>query len=151
MTLQYKFIESKGNPINYNGTLVSQMDEIPINSDKIRVVFEGGNSELVNGVVLKLTSGYIELPNGSRVKSLKIWNDIKLPNDMTYIVNCPEQKLKVWNIYKITHTNGLVTEDAWTNNSCMHVQCISLSKRRYNCSDGIGDVDLKNFMFELSW
>ena len=63
MTLQYKFIESKGNPINYNGALVSQMDEIPINSDKIRVVFEGGNSELVNGVVLKLTSGYIELPN----------------------------------------------------------------------------------------
>ncbi len=151
MTLQNKFIQSLGKPLVIDGIEVIQIDYIPIKQEVVNIDFLGGNSSLTCGVALKPTSGYVLLPSGEEVKSLYVWHEKALSNRVSYKFFCSEGALKVWNIYRIKHKSSLVSEYAWTGNSCMSVSSHGIYHRRYECSDGIGQMDLSNHIFELSF
>jgi len=151
MTLQQQFLANHGKPIQYGRKSLIQMDRLPVYTAKLSVKFLRGNSELVCGVALKPAKGYIVLSSGKKVKRLNVWDEAGSEKEVNYLVVCPDGELRIWNIYRIKHKSGLITEDSWTNNACMYVQEMSPTRRKYFCSDGLGDIDLRNHEFELNW
>lgn len=150
MNLQYKFIESKGAPISLNGQNVIQLDTIPIHKGIVSIRFISIlNGEF--GVVLKSKNGYIVLSEGRHTKCLFTWNEPKLPRIINYEVNCTDGKLRVWNVYKVHHHTGEVTEDAWTGNAGMIVENRNRYARLYKCSSGLGEFNPEEFLFEIEW
>ena len=81
----------------------------------------------------------------------RLWNEEGLADRVEYEVECMNGELKIWNTYRICHINGSITEDSWTNNACMCIKEISSTKRKYYCSDGVGEIDLGNHIFEIEW
>lgn len=151
MTLQAEFAKSRGRPVQVGGYSVVQMDRIPITRGTVTVTFEQGNADLVCGVALKSAKGSILLPNGERVPLLHIWDEPGVSRTAPYEVDCKDGELRVWNIYRVQHASGLVTEDSWTGNAGMVVEHTGENRRRYRCSCGSGDFDPENQRVSIEW
>lgn len=148
MSLQELFLRSRGASITVEGSDVIQMDRIPLHDGTIDIRFKCALPN--HGVAIKATDGKIFLPNGKGFPLLHVWSELHLPLKVSYAVSCPTAELRVWNIYRINHLNGRVTEDAWTGNAGMIVEVVSSNIRRYRCSDGKGAFK-PIFEFEISW
>jgi len=115
MSLQEKFMQVRGAPISVGSLTVNQLDRLPIQHALVTIKFMSDHHG--NGVALKSAKGGIVLTDGRKVGLLYIWNDTSLPQETKHIVDCPDGELKVWNIYRVHHANGQVTEDSWTGNA----------------------------------
>ena len=151
MSLQQQFIDSKGEPVKFEGEDLIQMDCIPLKKGKISINFKGGNSQILCGIAIKSAKGSILLSDGNKAKTIYIWDEYSLPKTVDYEVYCPDGKLKIWNIYRIEHKSGLITEDYWTNNAGIKINKTTENSREYSCSHGLGEIDLDNFIFEIKW
>lgn len=149
-SLQQMFIESGGHPVMVGQHRVMQMDRVPVESGDVTIRFHGRPMG-IHGVILKSAKGGISLSDGRSVKSVCVWDDPSLPREVMHHVECPDAELRVWNVYRITHTTGVVTEDYWTNNAGMVLVCEDTGRRRYKCSAGPGPFDPDQFEFEICW
>lgn len=150
-SFQQQFMESMGKPIQYNGKLVLQGDVLSIpESALVTISFAGEKAFQDNGLILKASGGRILLNDGRSVESLKIWDSDRFPRSVTYEVYAPNRELRVWNIYRITHRSGLITEDSWTGNAGMLVELRSNNVRRYRCSNSIGEPTFAALVFDLT-
>ena len=152
-SLQYLFIESKGRPLEISGIgKIYQIDEIKVDFSKIKISFAEGNSTVTCGISLKLYNGYFNIGCNKKVSHLYIWDDKGLSKTITYDITSLSNLnaiLKVWNIYRIHHKSGLITEDQFTNNAGMLIESNSTNQKIYHCSDGIGKFDLENQVFKV--
>jgi len=148
-TLQYAFIESKGAPLDVNGQVVQQIDKLKIREGLVvvKLISPLNGSQ---GVCLKAPGGGIVLSNGSTAEAVHIWNEGGLPSTIEHAVRCPTGELRIWNVYRIRHRNGTITEEAWTGNAGMVVTAIDGNTRTYECSDGTGDFNPRDFIFSVS-
>jgi hypothetical protein len=149
-SLQERFAETRGSPIIVDDLEVIQMDRIPVTECFVTIEMLGDQTGRF-GVALKSRMGGIELSDGRLVKLLYTWNEPRLPSKVAHRVECPDGELRVWNIYRVNHSTGHVSEDAWTGNAGMIVEQITDNKRLYHCSSGPGSFDPEEFKFELSW
>jgi len=149
-SLQSEFVTSHGQPIKRGLDTIIQMDEISIRSGDITLAFLERNATAFCGVALKSTKGHIELSDKKKVTLLYVWDLPELSGAIQYKVDCPDGILKVWNIYKIDNDRDLTKAEAWTNNSGIIVEVLGVNRRRYRCSDGIGEFE-PEFIFEISW
>jgi hypothetical protein len=149
--LQTKFLISKGQPINVDGNVAVQMDRIPIKCGTVTVSFLSAKSPAAQGVAFKSAKGGIKLSDGKKVKLVYVWDEKKLPKVVRHEVVCPDGVLRLWNIYKIGDERDLTRADAWTNNAGMVIDELGLNKRRYRCSDGLGEFDPDDLIFEVEW
>ena len=148
--LQTLFIESRGQPISFNGKNIVQIDCINIHKTVIDYCFLSNPNEILNGFALKIQNGYIELSNGKKVNIVYTWNQKEVPNIGHYSIVSSDNKIKIWNIYHV-NSKELTIADYWTNNAGMIVDSITNTKRIYYCSDGIGIFDPNDNIFSLSW
>ena len=102
------FVESCGAPVIVAGQQVVQLDNILVHKGTIRVSM---TSQLngKHGVCLKNDKGGILLSDESRTKRLHIWNNPELPSVVEHRIDCRDGQLKVWNIYRVTHPEGVIT------------------------------------------
>jgi hypothetical protein len=150
-TLQQLFIDSQGKPVEIDGVVIKQSDLIPIFKGKVTIRFIGG-SDGNCGIRLKAKQGKIALTNGSSADIVDTWQSKELPPEITYLVHCPEGQLRLWNIYRTAHPNGLTTEDMWTGNAGMVLLSERPNVRRYGCSHGgIGRFNPKSLIVEVQW
>ena len=133
-TLKEEFILSGGSPLRVGNIDVIQMDVIPVGKAKLIVSVASAIND--QGIALKAPKGSIQLSDGKKVSLLHIWFDEGLPTSVTHNVDCGNEGLKVWNIYRTHHPGGLVTEEAWTGNAGMTISESGPQYRRYYCSPG---------------
>lgn len=127
---------------------VVQSDRLPIGQGVLKLTFQ---RPLVDqGVAVKPVRGKVRLSDGTYVPLLHVWYDPKLPLEVIHEVSSRTGEVLVWNIYRVRHTNGVVTEDAWTGNAGMIVSNLGDRRRRYQCSKGPGPFEPR-FEFEASW
>ena len=132
-TLQELFIESEGDPVLIGEYEVVQTARIPLRSSIVQVRLLSPPDE-DQGVALAVKKGFIELSDGSKTKVLYIWHGPDLPSKVKHRVECREEPLLVYNIYRIRHSSGLVTEDHHTGNAGMVLLEEAPQHRRYACS-----------------
>jgi hypothetical protein len=149
VALQTQFLASKSQPLRIGDHDVVQMDRIPIKEGVISVHFISKQGDILQGVALRVRTGGIVLSDGSTAMRVNIWDESGLPRLVQHKVQCPDGELRVWNIYKATADRDLTRADAWTNNAGMIVEEISNEMRRYHCSDGLGDFDPTDLVFEV--
>jgi hypothetical protein len=148
-TLQERFIESKGAPVNVDGMEVVQMDRIPMRH--ARLTISAATPRDGEGIAIKAPQGTIKLSDGREVPLLHIWFDAGLPSSATHEVDCRGGELRVWNIYRNTHPSGAITEDAWTGNAGMTVAQQAENRRLYRCSRGNTTQFDPSFEVLLGW
>jgi hypothetical protein len=147
-SLQELFVESRGAAVIVNGCSVVQMLRVPMNRGRVTIRFLG-QPTTTNGVVLKCAAGGIKLSDGRRVKSVKVWDDPNLPRDVVHEVECLDGELRIWNVYRVEHKNGVFSEDSWTGNSGMVIVHNESGVLRCCCSSGLGAFDPSEFVFEV--
>lgn len=155
------FIESKAQPINYNGTTLLLADKFPVsNEDVLLVSIERVNSTLRQGVTIDIT-GHCEI--GGEVykqgKGIRIlfWQDIPIKPIKVFT-----NKNFVWiyNIWEMisyqpfTNEVGKTiqkeyrSEDYGHNGSAMIVEEIE-NGRRYRCNDCHPDENFDDIVFTV--
>ena len=149
-SFQELFLRSRGKPIVVNGREVCQMTRIPIRRGLVRIRFNS-TPDGTQGICVRAKGGWVELSDGSRSERLMIWNEPGLPNSITHRVNCPEDELLIWNVYRVHHPTGEVTEDSWTGNAGMVLVYGSSGYRRFECSDWRNPFDPSVLTFEIEW
>ncbi|MCC6699388.1 MAG: hypothetical protein IT365_27430 [Candidatus Hydrogenedentes bacterium] len=149
-SLQYRFLESHGNPLQIGNMKVIQCDRLAISKGivKLRFLSEATGKQ---GVALKAKKGGIRMSDGKRVQRLNIWHETNLPPNVEYEVECPTGELTLWNIYRMQHPDGSMTEDEWTGNAGMIIVEQKNGYRRYGCSDSFDTFSPANLEFEVEW
>src|SRR5205807_1167153 len=103
-------------------------------------------------VCLKADKCVIKLSDGSTVRRLYIWHEPDLPAKVEHNVSCLRGgRLKFWNIYRVSHSDGTVTEEQWTGNAGMILVDESQRSRHYRCSDGVGPFDERDLELVIEW
>jgi hypothetical protein len=150
-TLQHLFIESQGKPVLLGDLVVKQGDRIPISSGRVTIRFLSG-CDKDRGVRMKLSKGWIQLSDGKHAQTVYTWRTPGLPDEVSYNVSCPEGFLKICNIYRVHHADGLVTEEMWTGNAGIVVLSEQTNKKVYGCSPGgCGEFNPRDLVVELEW
>jgi hypothetical protein len=150
-SLQYLFVESMGQPVVIDGVRVRQRDSIPIAKGRVTVRFTNGDKE-DHGIRLKAAGGYILLSDGTKAEAVDTWRSADLPDEITYTVSCRAGNIAIWNIYRVFHAEGVVTEDMWTGNAGMVLLKDAPNKRVYGCSRGGGaEFDPQALTVEIEW
>jgi hypothetical protein len=149
-SLQYAFFRSHGQPVLVGQWIVRQADRIPIDTGRVTVRFVKGKRP-DHGIRLKANGGWIELSDHRRVATVDIWREPCLPDVIEHRVCCPTGELGVWNIYRVRHPNGTVTEDMWTGNAGMVLLEEEPTKRTYGCSSGIEAFDPSELVVQIEW
>ncbi len=153
-TLQEKFLETKGKPLQIGSWIVFQLDRIPIKHGIVKLNFlsEADGSQ---GVAIKAQNGSIKMSNSVITELLHIWHEKDLISTVEHEVECPTGELKIWNIYRIIHPKlgNLITEDKMTGNAGMVLLKKQNHYRKYGCSDWnwknpFSPDDLE---FEIEW
>jgi hypothetical protein len=149
-SLQTQFIESRGKPILLRERLVCQMDIIPITTGVLTIEFIKISSRIRQGVAIKVDKGAIAVSEEKNAKLIHVWHGDDLPLVVEHSVESRGSFVKIWNIYNINGSN-LAQGDCWTNNAGMVVEVLGVSHRRYYCSDGIGEFNPTDMIFEIKW
>lgn len=149
-SLQEAFLRSRGEAVRIGESLVRQMVEIPLKRGEITVEFL---SELNgrHGISISSKNGWIRLSDGSTTPRLHIWNEPGLPSSVTHEFESRDGVIRIWNVYRIRHPSGIVTEDYFTGNAGIVVLEQGPSHVRLGCSGGLGDFDPQELVVEISW
>lgn len=153
VSLQERFLQTRGKPISIGGEIIVQRDLIALSDiSLVNIRFLGDQAFLDNGIVLSVVPpGSIRLSDGTSVNAVKIWDEEGLPRIVEHVVDPRGQVLKVHNKYKVKHPNGEVTEENFTGNAGMVVTEVGVTKRRYECSSGPGPFSKNDLVLEISW
>jgi hypothetical protein len=153
VSLQERFLRSKGQPQRVGNDHVVQVDRIDLPDTAIVTLkFMGDAPFADNAAVIAISApGKIFLPDGATANSLQIWDEASLPRMVAYKVETARQCLRVYNKYRTHHGSGLVTEDKFTGNAGMVVTQTAQNSRRYECSNGPGPFSKADLVFEIGW
>jgi len=150
-SLQQLFTESNGKPVVVGNAIVKQSDTVPMMKGKVTIRFVGGDLS-DQGLRLKAKRGWIELSDGSRAEVVDTWRDPDRPDEISYEVSCPSGCLMLWNIYRLIHASGVITEDMWTGNAGMVMTSGGPNRRTYACSPGgKSEFNPNGLIVELEW
>ncbi len=149
-TLQDLFIKSQGQPIKVGDMVVVQLDQLPLHDGVVFITFLSPQNSN-QGVCLKTNGGAIHLSDGSITEKLYIWNTPGLPRFVKHKISCAHREVLLWNIYRVIHPSGQVTEDQWTGNAGMVLVEESSHMRRFVCSDWKTPFDPSAIEFEVQW
>ncbi|HOU69641.1 MAG TPA: hypothetical protein PKW49_13875 [Paludibacteraceae bacterium] len=144
MEFQKLFIESKGQPISYNGKELKMVDRInlPLNKIDLKLTFISTDSKWKQGVILQ-TKGDFEV-NGQVLSTKIILWEHTAPKQVDVQVKSKDKVLMIYNVWE--------TEDGtthyWYNGAAMYIQEIN-RVRIYNCNDGYPDDDLNDLVFKI--
>lgn len=150
-TLQSLFVKSNGKPIRIGDREVVQTCTIPISHGIVHIrLISPPNTD--QGLCIDArTGGSIDLTNRSSTQRLHIWHEPGLHRSVTHRIDCPMNELLIWNIYRVHHPTGEMTEDYWTGNAGMVLLESSPNRRRYGCSDWRSPFDPSAIEFEVEW
>jgi hypothetical protein len=137
------FIQSKGQPVNYNGHLIQMVDYVQIERDKsIEITFESTNSEWRQGIHLSIDGAF--LINGVTIKkSLVLWQDTA-PSKVVLGIKSKTGKCTVKNVWDL----GDGVMHSWHNGAAMRVEKSSEGSIYY-CNDGHPDENFDDLIFHL--
>ncbi len=140
---QDKFMESRGNPIEYNGRTVQMVDKVSIGDGAdVRIRFEHISAKWKQGINLTTTGHFVV--NGDRFdKSIVLWQDTA-PVTSEFRVNSSDGLLSVKNVWDM----GDGVMQSWHGGGAMIVEGDAES-RRYLCNDGEFDDDFDDLIFTL--
>ncbi len=138
------FIQSKGQPIEYNGRTIHLSDRVPIGSSaSIRLTFESVASDWRQGVFLT-TDGWFEVDGLKINKKTVLWQDTA-PKEVVVSVTSKKGVLWVKNVWDTG--NGVM--DSGHNGAAMIVEEDGAC-RRYLCNDGRPDDDFDDLVFRIA-
>jgi hypothetical protein len=146
MEFERLFIETKGQPIIYNGKELKMVDRIclPMNKINLKVIFVDTDSKWKQGIVLQ-TNGEFEI-NGQKLPNKVVLWEHTAPKEVQALVKSKDKLLIVYNIWE--------TEDGtthyWHNGGAMHIVEIGKVKT-YFCNDGYPDDDFNDLIFKIEY
>ncbi len=146
------FIESKGEPIIYNGREIFLVDTIPVeHGEQLRLVMEEFNGAYLQGVSVTL-AGILHVDDCHYKKGVTFWQEISpLDNVMRVdfkpgirIKYLKKNKLEIHNVWD--SGNGIC--HFGHNGSAMYKEEIP-NGFRYFCNDGEPDDDFDDLIFRI--
>jgi hypothetical protein len=151
-SLQYEFIETKGQPIKRGAYDVQQrcFIKVPHGTLEVTVRFLTGLKEDV-GIRIGPTVGWVELSDGSHANGVTIWRGPDLSDEDVRKVECAAGELEVWNVYRVKYKDGSICENEWTGNAEMVVLSQDSAAIRFGCSSGPGDFNPLELIVEVKW
>lgn len=123
--------------IIWNGEHVQTFDwwDVPT-SGIIKIEFISAIDDIQQGVDVKIDAGAIRLETGEEAPVLRTWYDDRYEDTVEYPFHTSSDRLCIWNVYKLQHPSGRVTEEKWTGNSGFVVEQLNVGTRLYRCSPG---------------
>jgi hypothetical protein len=149
--LQGAFLESMGKPIPLGAEKIVQGDrwELP-GPAVVDVRFVKATVAASQSVRLSIKKpGKIALTDGTLVTAVAIYDDPALPRFARHRIDPKGASLLIYNSYTVFRAERQL-EESWTGNAGMIVTTLSEISRRYECSDGTGDFDRTNLVFEVT-
>ncbi len=146
MNFQTLFMESKGQPIIYQGKELKMVDRINLPSSKIslKVSFVSTDSKWKQGIVFQ-TKGEFEINDQKLSTKIILWEDTA-PKELHMLIKSKDKVLITYNVWE--------TEDGtthyWHNGGAMYV-VEDNGIRTYNCNDGYADDDLNDLIFTIQY
>lgn len=140
------FLESKGQPIMYNGKLLKMMDRIilPTINSYLKLTFINTNSVWKQGIYLD-TNGEFEINGEKFPKRIALWEHTA-PKEVGLTVKSKDMQLIIFNVWE--------TEDGtihhWHNGGAMQIE-EKQNCRIYNCNDGYPDDDFNDIIFKIDF
>lgn len=140
---EYLFLESKGQPVEYNGQTIQMVDRVAIpNGQKLKVTFVTVNSDWRQGVRID-TDGSLDVDGETIKKAVLLWYDTA-PHEVPITVYTKKGELWVKNVWDTGR--GIV--ESWHNGAAMIVEEIP-NGRLYKCNDGKPDDDFDDLIFSI--
>jgi len=146
MSFQTLFMESKGQPITYQGKELKMVDRINLLSNKValKVSFISTDSKWKQGIVFQ-TKGEFEINNQKLPTKIILWEDTA-PKELQMLIKSKDKVLVIYNVWE--------TEDGtthyWHNGGAMYIEEDN-GIRTYNCNDGYADDDLNDLIFTIQY
>src|SRR5262245_21305026 len=138
--------------ILWNGLPVKTADclSVPIRGHvKIKILSK--NSNVTQGIDLKIEEGALRLKGGEEVPLLRTWADDRYEDVVEYPYYSASGRLWVWNVYQVHLPNGETRDDKWTGNAGFWTETIDKHHRIYHCSNGCDDPpNFESLVFSLS-
>ncbi len=144
MSFQQQFMESKGQPIYYNGIELKMIDRFKLYSSitKLNVTFLSTKSAWKQGIVLQ-TKGLFEINDSKFPNKIVLWEHTA-PKMIEMIIKSKDRLLIVYNAWMIE--DGTI--HSWHNGGAMCVE-ENENYRVYNCNDGYPDDDFDDLVFRI--
>ncbi len=141
------FIESKGQPITYEGKTLVMMDTIEVsNGDRVKITFDSTDSDWRQGIVLDVKGSFL-INDRDDGGSIVLWED-KAPK----IVELEIKTKKENRVERLEIMNAWDTGDgvihSGHNGAAMIVEDIA-NGRRYSCNDGHPDDNFTDIVFRI--
>src|SRR4051812_14748094 len=129
--------QSRAGHIRWNGRQIYTADPIAVPEyGSVRADFVHFARDVEQGFDLTC-NGWIELPNGVRIVTLRTWVNDSLPLTVHYSYRAIDRKLWLWNVYKMRYSGNQAVEEKWTGNAGFWIEEISPLERIYHCSHGM--------------
>ncbi|WP_156305413.1 hypothetical protein [Sphingobacterium endophyticum] len=146
MEFEKLFIETKRQPITYQGKELKMIERVDLPSNKVtlKVSFLSTDSKWKQRIVFQ-TKGEFEV-NGQKLPTkIVLWEDTA-PKELQLLVKSKNKVLVTYNVWQ--------TEDGtthyWHNGGAMYLEEKD-GVRTYNCNDGYPDDDLNDLVFTVEY
>ena len=138
------FRQSKGQPILYEGRVLTHFDEISIkDNQKAQITFLATDSNWLQAICLKTAGTFIIDENKIVSNHMILWEHTAPKfNELTIISS--SRQLLVYNAWDV----GNKVVHSWHNGAAMEVQ-VDGDERTYYCNDGFPDTDLNDLIFKV--
>ena len=146
VNFQQLFMESKGQPIQYEGKELKMVDRIPLPAinTSLRIEFVSTDSKWKQGIVLQ-TKGDFEV-NGQKLPNKIVLWEHTAPKQLEMIVKSKDKTLVIYNVWE--------TEDGtihyWHNGGAFFIEKVN-ETIIYHCNDGYDDDDFDDLIFKLEY
>jgi hypothetical protein len=150
MTLQERFIESRGSPVMIGDQQVSQLYRIPLTKGVVQFRFISP-PDADQGICVNAKGGAIELSDGTSCETLHIWHEPGRPEKAAHRLTCPAGEFLVWNVYRARHPDGETTVDCFTGDAGMVLLQEGPMRRRFGCSDWRTPFDPTALVVDVQW
>ncbi len=146
MEFERLFIESKGQPVIYNGKELKMVDRVmlPSNEMLLLIEFVSTDSEWKQGIVLQ-TKGEFEVNNLKVSNKIVLWEDTA-PKQVEVTVKTKDKKLLIYNVWE----TGDGTMHYWHNGGAFYIEQ-SDGASLYYCNDGYADDDFNDLIFKIKY
>ena len=138
--------------ILWNGLAVTTADcfSVPIKG-VVKIEILSKNSNIAQGIDLKIEEGAVCLEGGEQVRLLRTWADDRYEDTVEYPYHSASGRLCVWNVYKVHLPNGETRDEKWTGNAGFWIESIDNYQRIYHCSSGCDDPpNFESLRFRLT-
>ncbi|HUV63274.1 MAG TPA: hypothetical protein VMW24_05205 [Sedimentisphaerales bacterium] len=116
----------------------------------VRAEFLSAMEGVEQGFDIQLDGGWVELEQGEHVPHLRTWKDKDFDDVVEYPFFSPDERLWVWNVYKMKYPGGQIVEEKWTENAGFWIEHISENERIYHCSHGMATPpDFDSLVFKV--